>query len=525
MSAGGEKGGGEEGGGEERGREGGREAGTEPWRARLEEEERRVEEGGGRARQARQARLGRGTAIGRIEALVDPGSFVELARHVKHRFAAQSDVLASNRPPGDGLRAGFARVAGRPVAVYAHDPTVLRGALGHAASRKLVRLLDAALARDLPVLSLVDCDGVRVDEGTFAVDAYGEVIDRTIRLRARGLQLTLVCGLGVGAAAYQAALTDLVGMVEGQSFLFITGAKLTRVMTGQEVGLEELGGPAMHASTTGACHAVLEDEAAGVAWLRRALALLTDARVDTGDAPGRPTPEVGAIVPTDPRRGYDARKVLEALTDRGTLLELGAPFARNLLTAFGRLGGRAVAFLASQPQHRAGCLDVDASRKGSAFVRLASKRGLPLVTLCDVPGYWPGKEQEQGGILPFGAELLDAYGRCRSPRLAVLLRKSYGGANVLSYAADYRLALPTAQVAPMGVDAAERLAMPPLGEDAGDAERAVHDAERERFRARWLALHGDVWAAAHEGYVDRVVPPEALRASLCEALVALEGEP
>lgn len=488
--------------------------------------EARVDDAGGRARLARQRRLGRLTADERIAALVDEGSFVELGRYVEHRHADASEVLASNRPPGDGLRCGLARVDGRAVAVYAHDPTVLRGALGHAASRKLVRLYELARPRRLPVVSLADSDGVRVEEGTFAVHAYGEVIDHTIAYGAEGgLQLTLACGLCVGAAAYQAALTDFVGMVEGQSFLFITGEKVTEVVTGQRATLDELGGPAMHASTTGACHAVLPDEREGIAWLKAMLAATSPSvAADATDDPiDRATPEVEALVPEDQRRGYDVHRVLEAVVDRGSLLPVSSAFARNLVTAFARLGGRAVALVASQPQHRAGCLDVDASRKGAHFVRFAGKLGLPVVTFCDVPGYWPGREQEQGGILPFGAELLHAYGTCRSTRLAVILRKSYGGANVLSYAADLRLALPTAQVAPMGVDAATRLHFPPLADDASPEAHAHHDAEREAFRARWQARHGDVWAAAREGYVDRVVAPEDLRAALVGALTALES--
>ncbi|MCB9617165.1 MAG: hypothetical protein H6721_02535 [Sandaracinus sp.] len=486
--------------------------------------EARVDDAGGRARLARQRRLGRMTADERIAALVDEGSFVEIGRYVEHRHADASDVLASNRPPGDGLRCGFARVEGRPVAVYAHDPSVLRGALGHAASRKLVRLYEGARARRLPIVSLADSDGVRVEEGTFAVHAYGEVIDQTIAYDVEGgLQLTLAAGLCVGAAAYQAALTDFVGMVEGQSFLFITGEKVTEVVTGQRTTLDELGGPAMHSSVTGACHAVLADEPAGLAWLRAMLRATDPSSCPCDDPLDRPTPEIGTLVPEDQRRGYDVHRVLEAVVDEGSLLPVSSGFARNLVTAFARLGGRAVALVASQPQHRAGCLDVDASRKGAHFVRFAAKRGLPVVTFCDVPGYWPGKEQEQGGILPFGAELLRAYGTCRTPKLAVILRKSYGGANVLSYAAEYRLALPTAQVAPMGVDAATRLYFPPVADGTSDEERAVRDAEREAFRARWQMLHGDVSSPAREGYVDRIVAPSELRSAVAAALGALEG--
>lgn len=483
---------------------------TDELRARFETEQARADAGGGLARQRRQERLGRGTARGRIAALVDESSFLELERHVEHR---RGGALV---PPGDGLVAGIGRVGGRPVAVYAHDPTVFRGALGHAASRKLCRLMDRAGAEGWPIVALADCDGVRVDEGTDAVDAYGEVIDRRIRLRGEVPQLTLVCGLCVGAAAYDAALTDVVGMVEGQSFMFITGAKLTEVVTGQRVSIEELGGPEMHATKTGACHAVLPDEAAGFEWLRRLLGAL-----ESGEGRAPASTDVEGAIPREPRRGYDSRTVIDAVVDEGSLLELSPTFARNLVTGLARLDGRPVALLASQPQHRAGCLDIDASRKGAHFVRFASARGLPLLTLIDVPGYWPGKEQEQGGILPFGAELLDAYGRATVPRIAVVLRKSYGGANVLSYAADLRFALPTAAVAPMGIDAAERLLLPPIGDDASPKEKAEAEAQRAAFREHWAHEHGDAWAAARTGYFDQVVAPERLREVLVQSCALL----
>lgn len=479
-------------------------------RERFDAEQARADAGGGVARQRRQERLGRGTARGRIAALVDDDSFLELERHVEHR---RGGALV---PPGDGLVAGIARIDGTPVAVYAHDPTVFRGALGHAASRKLCRLMDRAGAESWPIVALADCDGVRVDEGTDAVDAYGEVIDRRIRLRGQVPQLTLVCGLCVGAAAYDAALTDFVGMVRGQSFMFITGAKLTEVVTGQRVSIEDLGGPEMHATKTGACHAVLPDEAAGFDWVRSMLAAL---EVRTSQEPSGDG--IDAAIPRDPRRGYDGRIVIDGLVDAGSFLELSADFARNLVTGLARLDGKPVALLASQPQHRAGCLDIDSSRKGAHFVRYASARGLPLLTLIDVPGYWPGKEQEQGGILPFGAELLDAYGRANVPRIAVVLRKSYGGANVLSYAADLRFALPTAAVAPMGVDAAERLLLAPVSDDADGETKARAEAERAAFRENWAHEHGDAWAAARSGYFDQVVAPEALRDVLTQSIGVL----
>ena len=224
-------------------------AGPEPedLRAARERREARADEGGGRARQQRHQRLGRLTARERIAALCDPGSFVELGRHLLHRHSEGSEALAANLHPGDGLVCGLGAVAGRTIAVYAHDPTVLRGALGHAAAQKLCKLLDLAGERGHPIVALADCDGVRVEEGTDAIAAYGEVIRRTVRLQGKVPQLTLACGLCVGAAAYCATLTDAVGMVQGQSWMFITGPKVTKVVTGEEVTLDDLGGAELHA--------------------------------------------------------------------------------------------------------------------------------------------------------------------------------------------------------------------------------------------------------------------------------------
>jgi acetyl-CoA carboxylase carboxyltransferase component len=483
--------------------------------------EQRVDEGGGRARQERHRRLGRLGARERIAAVIDAGSFVELGRHVVHRVPdSESEALAANRHPGDGLVCGLATVEGREVAIYAHDPTVLRGAVGLAAARKLCRVLDLALERRLPVIALADSDGVRVEEGTDAIDAYGEIIRRTVKLRGRVPQLTLVCGLCVGAAAYCAALTDVVAMVKGQSFLFITGPKVTRVATGEDVDIAELGGAELHARTTGACHALLDDEPGALAWLRRLVGALAP-HAPASDPVDRATAELEKLVPTSPRRAYDMRKLLGVVFDGGSVVELSAAFAPNLITGLARLGGRAVAVVASQPMVLGGCLDVDASRKGAAFVRFASANRLPVITFVDVPGYLPGRKQEEGGIVVHGATLLDAYGSAEVPLLCLVVRKSYGGASVLSFAAQVRLALPTARVAPMGADATLEVVLGPEPPDASDGERAAR-AER---RTSWLKRHDHAWAAAESGYLDQVVAPAEVRRSLALALRRLDSNP
>lgn len=480
----------------------------------LDERTRDAQEGGGLARQARQTRLGRLNARERIAQLVDQGSFEEFGKFAKSR-RTESARKAANRTAGDGLVCGLATVEGQNVVVYAHDPTVLRGALGHAGAMKLCRLLDLAKERRFPVLSLVDCEGVRVEEGIDALESVGGVIERTIALQGLVPQLTLVNGLCVGVAAYVAVLTDAVAMVKDQTFMFVTGGKVTRVVTGESSDIDELGGPLLHSKTTGSAHAVVEDEAAGIAWLKRVLKAVSKAH--GAPVPLGETKALEALIPVDHRKPYDARAVLSTLFDEGSVLELSPDFAPNLLTAFARLGGRPVGVVASQPMALAGCLDVRASRKGAAFVRWVHTLGLPLVTLVDVPGYLPGQNQEASGILAHGAELLVAYAKARIPKIAVVLRKSYGGASVLSFAADLRLALPTARVDPMGPEATLEVILGPQVPDAPESEKK----EREARRAAWLASHDTAWSPAEDGYLDRIVAPAQLRQELGRALARL----
>lgn len=486
-----------------------------------------VEDGGGPARAARQRRLGRGMARERISALCDPGSFVELQRYALHDLAHTSEVLAANRHPSDGVVCGIGTVGGRSVAVVAHDPTVLRGSIGRTGAGKICRLLVLAAERRLPVVTLADSDGARVPEGMDAIFANGELLRRTTELRGLVPQITVVCGLCVGVAAYAAALTDLVCMVAGQSFMFVTGPKVTKVATGEDVSIEDLGGPELHARKTGSCHAIVPDEATGIAWARQVLALLPRVGASTPadearDPPDRETAALDTLIPAEQRRAYDVRKVVAELFDRDSVLEVAPLFAPSLLTFFARLDGRAVAVLASQPMHHGGVLDGASSRKGAAQLRRARAWGLPVVTLVDVPGYRPGKKEEEAGILPFGAELIAAYGEARGrvPLIALILRKSFGGGNVLASGADVRLALPRARVAPMGVDAALEVELGPLLEDADDDTRAA----RERAKEAWLDQHDHVWSPAESGYIDEVVAPPHARRALVRALRGLAAD-
>ncbi len=421
------------------------------------------------------------TVAERLHALCDPDSFVEWER----------DACERDGSPAWAVRCGFARVHGRQVAVYAHDPAVRRGALGEGSASKVARLLLQAGQRGTPVIAIHQCDGVRVEEGIHAVQGWERLLGAHVRLGGVVPQLAAVLGVGVGASAYAVALCDLVVLVRERSFLFVVGPRGVQQATGQEVGMDALGGAAMHATRTGTAHALADDDAGAISRLRGWIHALRD----TPAVHLQPQTLAG-LIPDDFRRPYDVRGVLDALGD-APLDELRPDWAPNLVTGLLRFGGRATGVLASQPRHLAGCLDVLASRKAAAFVRLCDAVGLPLVTFVDVPGYLPGLAQEQAGILNFGADLLRAYGSTTTRSIAVVLRKSYGGASVLSCTADRVLALPGARLSAMGAEAA-RVA---LGSDG-------------------VAVDESLATAVAAGYVHEIVEPDALRERLISLLQA-----
>lgn len=488
---------------------------SEEWKtliARHQEQARRAGAGGGSARQARQRRLGRMLARERIEALVDPGSFVDLRHHVTHQHADMDPRLAASRPPGDGVICGLGKIDGVTVGVCAHDVTVLRGAVGSAGADKIARLLRVAIDRALPIITLADSDGARVPEGVHAIAGWSEVMGLTVKHRKLAPHLTIATGLCVGAVAYNAMLADFVAMVDHQSFMFITGPSVTQTVTGESVEIDDLGGPALHFKQTGACHAVFDDEHGALAWARALLAYTAHKHTPSTDDPTRSCDKLYKIIPTAPRRAYDVRKVLREVFDADSVLELGGGYGASLLTALARIDGRSVAILASQPMARSGCLDIDSSRKGAKFLEYANTHGLPVITLVDTSGYLPGLQQEQGGILVEGARLIRAYAELEVPTISVTLRKCYGGASVLAGASRLRFALPTAETSPMGAEAAARVALGPPREDGSD------EARRAEFIASWRQTHGDAWLAAERGFFDDVILPAELRAHLWRVL-------
>jgi propionyl-CoA carboxylase beta chain len=488
------------------------------WLAELGEE---AAHAGSEKAVARQRERGKLLARERIERLLDPGSFVELDRFVRHREVEFG--MRDNRPLGDAVVTGYGTVFGRPVCVFSQDFTVFGGSLSEVFAEKVCKVMDMAVKVGCPVVGINDSGGARIQEGVVSLAGYAEIFWRNVQASGVVPQLSLVLGPCAGGAVYSPAITDFVLMAEGTSYMFITGPDVVRTVTGEEVDFEQLGGAATHATKSGVAHLVAPDEQAVIDDARYLLSFLPQNNLETvpwadpADPVDREAPELDALVPDAPNKPYDMKRVIHAVVDDGAFLELQELYAENIVCGFARLGGHAVGIVGNQPHALAGVLDIDASVKAARFVRTCDAFNVPLVTFVDVPGFLPGTAQEWGGIIRHGAKLLYAYAEATVPKLTVITRKAYGGAyDVMSskhIRADVNLAWPTAEVAVMGPDGAVDVAFRQELAEASD-----RDARRAELIADYKERFANPWTAAERGYVDDVIEPRRTRPVLIRAL-------
>ncbi len=492
----------------------------------LEAKNQRAFAGGGDERVRKQHSAGKLTARERIELLVDPGSFIETDRFATHHSPELSREQAAL---GDGVITGHGRVDGRPVCLFAQDFTVFGGSLGAAHASKIVKLMDLALKIGAPVLGLNDSGGARIQEGVAALGGYADIFLRNTLASGVVPQISCIMGPCAGGAVYSPAITDFVLMVEGTSYMFITGPDVVKAVTHEQVTKEELGGAATHAEKSGVCQLTAPDDARCLELLRELLSFLPsnngqDApRLAASDPASREEPALDVLVPTESNKPYDMRDVLRLVVDDGYFFELSPRFAENILTGFARIDGRPVGIVANQPSVLAGVLDIDASIKGARFVRFCDCFNIPLVTFVDVPGFLPGVAQELGGIIRHGAKLLYAYCEATVPKVTVITRKAYGGAyDVMSskhIRADVNLAFPTAEVAVMGAEGAVNIVHRARIEASPDPERT-----RAEFIADYRARFMSPYEAASLGFIDEVIAPRTLRPRLAAYLALLENK-
>ncbi len=467
----------------------------------------------------RQRDRGKLLARERLEKLLDPDSFVELDRYVRHRNPAMMD----KRPWGDAVVTGYGTIFGRKVFVFSQDFTVFGGTLSEAFAEKICKVMDLAVKYGCPLIGINDSGGARIQEGVVSLGGYAEIFWRNVQASGVIPQISLVMGPTAGGAVYSPAMTDFILMVKETSYMFITGPEVVKTVTGEEVTFEELGGADTHASKSGVAHFAAASEEECLEDARYLLSFLPQNNVEPPpyfaptDPVDRADAELDSIVPESSNKPYDMRDVVHRVVDDGEFLEVQPLWAENILCGFARLGGHPVGVVANNPSALAGTLDIDSSVKAARFVRTCDAFNLPLITFVDVPGFLPGTEQEWGGIIRHGAKLLYAYAEATVPKIAVITRKAYGGAyDVMSskhIRADFNFAWPTAEVAVMGPEGAVNIVYRKELEDSADPE-----ARRAELIADYRAKFANPYTAAERGYVDDVIEPRRTRAVLCDAL-------
>jgi propionyl-CoA carboxylase beta chain len=483
--------------------------------------------GGGADRVEKQHASGKLTARERLELLLDADSFVELDRFVIHRSTDAG--IADQHPLGDGVVTGHGRIDGRTVYVFSQDFTVFGGSLSEAYAEKICKVMDLALKVGAPVIGLNDSGGARIQEGVASLGGYAEIFLRNVLASGVVPQISVILGPCAGGAVYSPAMTDFTIMVEGTSYMFVTGPNVVRTVTHEEVDSEYLGGATTHTTRSGVAHLAAPDEASGLSAARQLLGYLPANNLerpptfDSEDPIDRMDGALDSIVPDAPQAPYDMHAVLRGVIDRDSWLEIQPGWAQNIIVGFARLGARPVGVVAQQPAVLAGALDIDASVKAARFVRTCDAFNVPLVTFVDVPGFLPGVGQEHGGIIRHGAKLLYAYCEATVPKLTVITRKAYGGAyDVMSskhIRGDLNLAWPSAEIAVMGPAGAVAIIFKDAIAGAPDPE-----AERVRLVAEYEARFANPYIAAGRGYVDDVIRPSETRPRLIAGLEALAGK-
>lgn len=481
--------------------------------------------GGGQRRVDGQHERGKLTARERLQRLFDDGSFTELDTFVTHR---STDLgLDKQRFEGDAVVTGYGLVEGRTVFAYAQDFTVLGGSLSQVAAQKICKVMDHAVRTGAPIVGINDSGGARIQEGVDSLAGYGEIFRRNTLSSGVVPQITIVAGPAAGGAVYSPAMTDFIYMVEGIGQMYITGPDVVKSVTGEEVSHEDLGGAAAHASRSGVAHFTAPDEDDCFKQVRRLLSFLPSNNADsaperaTDDDANRRDPELGSVIPESANQPYDVMDVILNVVDDGDFLPVHNDFAGNIVVGFAHLDGRSVGIVANQPAVMAGMLDIDASDKAARFVRFCDAFNIPLVTFVDVPGFMPGTYQEYGGIIRHGAKLLYAYSEATVPKMAVILRKAYGGAYIVMSSkelrSDMNLAWPTAEIAVMGPEGAVNVISRREIADAEDKE-----AKRQELVADYRDRFANPYVAANRGYIDDVIDPIDTRPKLISALRMLE---
>lgn len=489
------------------------------------DDEKKYEFGGGQKQIDKLHAKGRLFARERIQKLLDPDTFVELDRYVEHN--CHNFGMDKKEGLGDGVITGYGKINGELVYVYVDDFTVFGGTMGEMTSKKICKVLDLALENRKPVIAIHDSGGGRIQEGVDAKHAYGEIFYRNTIMSGVVPQISVIAGPCAGGAVYSPALTDFVIMVDKISHMFVTGPKVCKTALNEDVTEEELGGALTQNQQSGSAHLLAANETECFNLIRELLSYLPSSNIDKPLHYSNVEPELKEslldIVPADGSHGYDIRKVINAVFDGNSFFEIQPLFAQNIVIGFARINGNTTGIIANQPQCMAGCLDINASDKAARFVRFCDCFNIPIVSLVDVPGYLPGTYQEKNGIIRHGAKLLYAYSEATVPKITLVLRKAYGGAQNAMCSkelhADYLFLWPSAEIAVMGAAGAANIIF--RKEIAASADPAATRAEKILEYEKKFATP---LAAARRGYADRIIHPENTRQELIYALESLKNK-
>lgn len=424
---------------------------------------------------------------------------------------------------GDGVITGSGKIHGRNVFVYAQDFTVFGGSLSETCSEKICKIMDLAMKLGVPIIGLNDSGGARIQEGIESLKGYADIFYRNVKASGLIPQIAAILGPCAGGAVYSPALMDFVFMSMNNSYMFLTGPKVVKSVTNEDVTDQELGGPIVHATKSGTVHFLGEDDKAVLLLIRELLTYIPQNNAElsyikqTNDPYDRLIPELDDIIPANSNLPYDMKNILHLILDDGVFFEVHGVFAQNIITGFGRLSGKTVGIVANQPKYLAGVIDIDASKKASRFIRFCDAFNIPILTLVDVPGFLPGTSQEYGGIIANGAKLLYAYSEATVPKITIIIRKSYGGAYCAlgskHLGTDINFAWPSAEIAVMEAKGAveilyrkECLNSP----NPKEAESNFINDYRDKF--------SNPYAAAKRGHIDEVIIPRFSRIKLIKAL-------
>jgi propionyl-CoA carboxylase beta chain len=483
----------------------------------FEEKNKKADLGGGQDRIEKQHINCKKTARERLEALLDPGSFVEMDKLVTHRCT--DFEMDKNKIPTDGVISGYGKIDDRLVYVFAQDFTVFGGTLSRANADKITKIQQLALKMGAPLIGLNDSGGARIQEGVQSLSGYADIFHLNVKASGVIPQISAVMGPCAGGAVYSPALMDFIFMVKNTSYMFVTGPEVIKAVTHEEVTKEELGGAMTHNSKSGVAHFVAEDDEQAMMMMRELIGFLPSNNMEDPpmalckDDIYREEESLQTLIPADPNKPYDMVQLIEAVVDDKNFLEVQPHYAKNLVIGFARMGGRPIGIVANQPAHLAGVLDINSSVKGARFVRFCDAFNIPLVVFEDVPGFLPGTLQEFGGIIKHGAKLMYAFSEATVPKITLITRKSYGGAYCVMASkhigADVNFAFPTAEIAVMGSEGAVKILF---------RDKLSTEDDRQKKIQEYQDTFANPYKAAELGYIDEIILPKQTRPKIIRAL-------